>query len=493
MKLACLIAALSGFMALSSEILWVRAFGYASESSPMSFGLLLGFYLAGVAAGSLAARGFCGDRETPRALAALGAFLAAATLLGYLVVPALAWIAGRWPWEACLPLVALAAGSMGAILPLAAHFAIEPDDRAGARLSRVYAANIAGSTLGSLLTGFFLMDHLTLRDLSALLAVAGGLAAAALLLRGARPAAAAATALLAVAVPPFSSPHLYDALWERLQWKGSWDPSQRFELVVENRNDVVCVTPGRVVYGGGAYEADVSTDPLGHNLIWRACAVAALHPAPRRVLVVGLATGAYSQVLAGMPGLERLVIVEINPAYAELVRRFPEVSSLLSHPKVELHHDDARRWFARHPEERFDAVIQQTSLHWRSHMTHLLSREYLALVRSRLRPGGVFAWNTTWSREAMAAGLAEFPHVGMLHSWCYGSDAPVAPDGARWEAAWTAWRIEGRPALGAEQLATMKDLLVRFEDRKAVEARAEGKAPVTDDSMSCEWADRFTH
>ena len=41
MLLACIVGALSGYIALSYEILWVRVYNFATEGRPESFGLLL--------------------------------------------------------------------------------------------------------------------------------------------------------------------------------------------------------------------------------------------------------------------------------------------------------------------------------------------------------------------------------------------------------------------------------------------------------------------
>ena len=46
--------ALSGFVALSLEIVWFRVLGVLLKSNSFTFGHLLGVYLAGVALGSLA-------------------------------------------------------------------------------------------------------------------------------------------------------------------------------------------------------------------------------------------------------------------------------------------------------------------------------------------------------------------------------------------------------------------------------------------------------
>jgi len=175
-RVAVLVAALAGFIALSYEILWYRAYGMVSLTAPGTFGLLLGAYLLGVALGSIGTRAFCtthggsGDRRQLRSVAA---FVYLANAASFLVVPALASLSTRMRWEWSLPLVAVSAGLMGATLPLVSHFGIAPDDRAGARLSYVYVANIVGSSSGSLLTGFVFLEHLSLARVSVLLYVLG--------------------------------------------------------------------------------------------------------------------------------------------------------------------------------------------------------------------------------------------------------------------------------------------------------------------------------
>ena len=55
--LALLVSGFSGFIALSYEIIWFRAYSFVSQSSPQAFGLLLGAYLLGLAVGSLISNG----------------------------------------------------------------------------------------------------------------------------------------------------------------------------------------------------------------------------------------------------------------------------------------------------------------------------------------------------------------------------------------------------------------------------------------------------
>jgi spermidine synthase len=84
--------------------------------------------------------------------------------------------------------------------------------------------------------------------------------------------------------------------------------------VVENRNGVIGVTQDGAVFGGGVYDGYFNVDPINDsNLVVRAYALNAFCPLPKRVLVIGLATGSWAQIFANQPQLEQLDAVEINP------------------------------------------------------------------------------------------------------------------------------------------------------------------------------------
>ncbi len=496
MKLALALAFLSGYIALSYEILWYRAYAFASGGTADTFGLLLGTYLLGLALGSAASRRWCRD-EAAAPLATLSAFVLAANALGFAAAPAVSFLleAGL-SWRATLPLVALAAACLGAIFPLVSHHAVRPDARAGARVSYIYLANILGSALGSFLTGFVLLDHLSMRWISALLALLGaGLAGTLAFLAPVRgplrllPAAAAAALL-----PALSGP-LLDGLYERLQFKRDLPPGFRFARVVETKSGVVTVAPDGTVYGGGVYDGIYSVSlENDRNSIVRCFALLGLHPAPREVLMIGLSSGSWAAVVAADPRVERLTIVEINPGYVRLLPEHPEVAGLLSNPKVRIEFDDGRRWLVRNRDRRFDAIVSNTSFHWRSNATNILSTEFLGLVRARLREGGVFYYNTTGSERAMRTGATAFPHALQARNFMAVSDAPLGLDLARWTAQVGAFRVDGRPLVdvsSAEKRAWLEGILRSFHadlrGREAVLERTRGLEPVTDDNMGTEW------
>jgi predicted membrane-bound spermidine synthase len=474
--------------------------------------LLLAFYLAGLAAGALGVAFMCrglGSRPGPAPWKGVALFITVANLIGYSVGPLLGWFARAGAWQAVLPLVALSAALLGGILPLMTHYAVPPDDRAGSRLSVLYAVNIAGSVAGTLLTGYILLDLLPLRTVALLLALFGLVLALIVLLRGAQAGAgsrwgALGVAGAALAVVAGNGP-AFDGLYEKLLFKERYHRGSHFARVVENRAGVIGVTDSAAVFAGGVYDGMIRTDPISdRNGILRAYAVRGIHPAPRRILVIGMSTGAWSQVLANLQGLERLTVVEINPGYLDIVADYPEVASLLENPRVDIVIDDGRRWLRRNPDRRFDVIVANTTFNWRSHSTNLLSVEYLELIRRHLAPGGFYYFNTTDSPHAAKTALTVFPHGLRFRNFVAVSDSPIALDWARLAGALRGWSIDGRPVWdrakdpGARGLAEMaaegatrEKLGADLESRESVLRRTRGARVITDDNMATEWEHVF--
>src|SRR4029453_8566262 len=150
-------------------------------------------------------------------------------------------------------LVGIAAGGLGAIFPLVSHAWIKPDEQAGRHVSYIYLANILGSTSGSLLTGFILMDVLTLASIHVLLFFLGlGMAAVLVVLgpRSRRAVAAAAIVLLGVLNGALGR-RPFDQIYEKLQDKLGYTPGRRFAHVVETKSGVITVNDRAQIFGGG--------------------------------------------------------------------------------------------------------------------------------------------------------------------------------------------------------------------------------------------------
>jgi len=164
--LVLLLAAATGYVSLSQEILWVRAIGYATGGRPQVFGHVLGFFLIGIAFGALLGK-WVTRNPTVQPLTFMAGTLFASALVYYVSFPVNGLLI---TWSENLGLagfhcaVALVAFLIGGVFPVLCHTGIQARQAVGVSLSRVYVANIVGSTAGPLLTGFVLLNEFSLGD-----------------------------------------------------------------------------------------------------------------------------------------------------------------------------------------------------------------------------------------------------------------------------------------------------------------------------------------
>ena len=504
-----LLSALVGFISLAYEIVWYRLYAFASGDRAASFALLLGFYLAGIAYGAFVVRDLCREKlrlDLSRALGALATLTLWAGIAGFLVGPALANAIRYVSYPVTFTFVWMGATLLGAAFPLLSHIAIRSLTQAGRSLSYMYLANIIGSASGSFVVGFILMDYWPIRTISMFLLGLSALAGITILLINRVPMKWSAICGLAgtLLLFLFSGP-LFSHLYEKMLFKSEFTSGRTFRSVTETRSGVVAVTPEGMVIGGGVYDGRFNTD-LNHdtNAIFRAFALAAFHPHPSDVLMIGLASGSWAQVIVNNPALQRLTIVEINPGYLRLIGQYPQVSSLLDNPKVEIQIDDGRRWLVRNPGRRFDAIVINTTFNWRAHSSNLLSVEFLQLVRAHLKPGGIHYYNTTGSPEVQLTGATVFPYSLRVWNFLAVSDQPIVVDKLRWASCLTQYRIDGHPVFDladSAQSARMNEVISmadtldngdparekRLERGDSLRRRVLGKRIVTDDNMGTEW------
>ena len=352
------------------------------------------------------------------------------------------------------------------------------------------------------------MDRLTLVGIGQALAVIG-LATVVLMAFAARMPRRDVSGLMGAAacltVAAVFLPELSPRLLERLQFKNEAMASVPFVKVSENRSGIITVDANHTVWGHGMYDGRFNTHLAGDtNGIVRPYALSLLHKAPRKVLMIGLATGSWARVLASNPDVESLTIVEINPAYAELAKSEPEVASIFTDPKVKLVVDDGRRWLRLNPAEKFDVIVSNTTWHFRANVTNLVSEEFLRLAMSHLGPGGVFFYNTTDSARLQRTACMTAPHGLRFYNHMAVSAAPIDVDFNRWERVLKAYEIDGKQVLDAQNprdTGALEDLLstraqwengpygpqYRMESCAQIAARTGHLATVTDDNMGSEW------
>lgn len=424
-RLAWFLSFWTGFISLSEEILWVRIVSFASDSTPQAFALVLTAFLGGIALGALSGKRLS---ESGKATPGTAAWLLLIAGLQLMLLPAFIAAAHETPGATFwfLLLILLGSAVKGMLFPIVHHLGSAHGDTVGCSVSKTYFCNILGATTGPLVTGLFLLDHFpsgTNLQILGGLCLIGAMLPLAHLVR---------TTEVRFALLPFFIGVFGLASFPYLQSSGSMLIHElatvgdgKVRILIENRHGIVHSVAGLgtddIVYGGNVYDGNTNIDLTNNsNLIDRAYLLYGLQPEPKRALVIGLSSGAWTRVLTAVPSVEKIDVVEINPGYIEMIRAYPQLSPLLDDPRVEIHIDDGRRWLRR-SHEKFDLIVMNTTFHWRANITNLLSFEMMELVHRSLAPSGIFAFNTTDSDDAFYTAAQAFPFAYRFRNFVYAS------------------------------------------------------------------------
>lgn len=434
-EIILIISGFIGLLSLSQEILWVRVIGYNAQSAPQVFGQILGCFLIGIALGSKKSRKYCANAHPPLGL--LAGLILAGSLLFYAAIPItanLSLLGKGFGLIGSYLLVGVTAFLFGHILPILCHYGIKVGSPVGIRTSWIYVANIIGSTGGPLLMGFVLLEHYPLSINIRIVVWAGLFLSLVIFWLSKHSFFSKAAWMLGMGIFALLTSALHENLFahslEKLHFGSKYSPERNYKYLVQNRSGILAVrgdAKGDIIFGGGAYDGRFSTDPVTNfNGIRRVFMLAALHPNPATLLEIGLSSGSWTQVAASNCRIKKIDVVEINPGYGEIIRNYPENAGVLSNPKINLHIDDGRRWLKRNPAACFDFILMNTTFHWRSNSTNLLSREFLTLAKKHLLPGGVLYYNTTGSREVVRTAAEVFKHVVVYSTFVAASDDPFS-------------------------------------------------------------------
>src|SRR3989454_6902418 len=407
--------ALTGCAALSYEVIWTRALTFFVGNSTYAFSAMLTTFLCGLALGSaLVAR--ISDRSA-NVLALLGALQVGIGVYGILTIAILGrlfyGLDGWWEgfsnayWGAPLGLTFLKTFvvilpptlCMGATFPLVSKIVTHGPQLVGRGVGSAYACNTLGAIVGAWVSGFVAIPLLGIHHslaLTALLSMGtGGVLLASsstsLLRQGALSAAALSCVIAVMGAAP------------TLRFSDiAGEPEKEVQHYEEDVAGVVKVTTdvydrrllsinGWSVAGTGSPNPNVTLVndyPEVQKML--AHLPMLLHPAPRRVLVIGFGAGGTAWSLSRYAALQRLDIVEFVPGVIRAARFFPEVNhDVLTDPRVRVIIDDGRNYLLVSP-ETYDVLSVDTLDPKHAGNGNLYTREFYELSKRVLKPGGIF-------------------------------------------------------------------------------------------------------
>ncbi|HYO65187.1 MAG TPA: fused MFS/spermidine synthase, partial [Archangium sp.] len=346
-------------------------------------------------------------------------------------------------WAVIATLVVLPAAVVSGVqFPLLLALLGRGGQDVGRQVGQAYAWNTVGSIVGSLAGGFGLLPLLSAPGvwrLVGVVLVGLGLVAVVLSLRQEPPspvrlvpplATAAMAALLLTAggptavwrhssigagrdkLEPVSSNELRDWSAVHRRWMFWETDGVESSVGVMGAYGLSFMVNGK---SDGNSFGDAGTQVMG-GLVG-----ALAHPHPRRSLVVGLGTGSTAGWLGSVPEMERVDVVEIEPAILHFARMCEDVNDrVLDNPKVKVHLDDAREVLLA-SKESYDIIFSEPSNPYRAGISSLFSREFYQAVKRRLAPGGIFLqWLQTYevdSRTVRSVYATLGSEFGAVETW----------------------------------------------------------------------------
>ncbi|ERN40573.1 putative spermidine synthase with an N-terminal membrane domain protein [Rubidibacter lacunae KORDI 51-2] len=386
-RLLLLAAAVSSAVGLAAELLLGTLASYLVGNQALAYGIAVGGFLAAMGLGSYLSQ-FVALREDRLLVRFVQIELLTAPLAALLPLGLFAlFVAGSSLWLGLGLSAALLGTLAGMEVPLLTR-AMEHDASSREALASVLALDYVGALFGSL--AFPLV----------LLPVFGLFSAAAFI--GSLPA------LMVVAIAQQFPPLKYWRRWGLLVTVLLWAVAAAAGPIGDRLEDNLYDAP--VIYREqSAYQRIVLTrrgrdvrlfldgDLQFSTLDEYRYHEALVHPAlsavetPRRVLVLGAGDGLALREVLKWP-VERVVLVELDPAVVELARTYPVLRRLnadsLRDRRVEIHYGDAFE-VTGDLSEQFDAIVADFPDPDRDVLAKLYTRGFYLRLRGLLAPDGV--------------------------------------------------------------------------------------------------------
>jgi len=458
--------AVSGFVALSYEVIWSRVLALIIGSSVYAFSIMLTTFLVGLAAGAtIASRVVDRVRRPVRMFALIEIAVGLTSLIGAYLFNDLPYVfvqLYRWVDSSAFGLLLFArfliasfvmivpTFLLGALFPLVVRIISSRKlaGTTGRTVGDAYAANTVGAIAGSFASGFILVPWLgLLGSLRLCVALNFVVAAAAFSASARRPTekrdrpkrinvsatvGLAASVLLIIVVvlgePPWDPEVMSSAVYRYAPSLIDKSRQELFDYLKRGQGETIFYKEGitatvavqrqgggKVLKVNGKPEASTAGDMPTQILIGAMPLLVREHTDD--VLLIGLGSGVTLGTVEQFP-VKRVTCVELEPAVIEASRHFEDVNNHpLDDPRLRMISNDGRN-FIYTTDEKFDVIVSEPSNPWVTGVANLFTLEYFKRGAERLKDDGLFSqWLQIYEmspddvRTLIATFRAAFPQV----------------------------------------------------------------------------------
>ena len=391
--------ALSGFAAISYEIVWTRMFQVQLCTSMYAFSMMLGCYLFGIAVGSLTG-GAIVKKESPVILFGwLQLFVAAYGLFGMFLLTCfnpVNYIENLTLTNILtLPLLVVTpvTFALGLMFPIVS--AAYVDERAAGRdVGAIYSANTAGCILGSLACGFLLMHFLGTRGTMIVLAGINMTLGGYVLLNVKEQAARriACGAIIGILIIAMVSPDPFLSVFRKSLKQEFGAQGENVQIFYHRENTAATTTA--CGFKGRPLEKHLYINGVGMSKLCTETKIMAhlplmLHPNPRNILVVCFGMGTALRSAWSHEGVRCDVVELVGETYNCFKYFHANAERVLTDPRVRHYVDDGRN-FLQMRSKKYDVITMDPAPPmWSAGTVNLYTKEFFSSCRDHLGPGGI--------------------------------------------------------------------------------------------------------
>lgn len=425
------ISFLSGFLCIAVEIIWLRIITFAGMSAPQSFSFSIGMFLFGIAVGALLGREICKTAQV--GAVSIGKIYLLAGVVDILLLLIAITVAHLDYAQYIFGLLVIVSAMVrGMVFPIIHHMGAN-SIKSGRAISNVYFANVLGCSIAPLVLTLNIFDSFTIQQTYITICVVTLIMSGYLLVQKSE---LALTAFGISFVANIGTLMIPESLISRIA-SNSYTSNYPAEKIIENKHGIIQLYKNKdpklsddiLVFGNNAYDGRLNTDIFNDtNGIARSYLLATMNSNIKNVLVVGLSSGAWTEVLRRNPNIENITVVEINPAYIDLIEQHPIQSNILKDKRIKIVIDDGRKWIKNNQDKKFDLIVVNTTFHWRAYSSNLLSKEFLGSLKNIMNNKAVAYYNSTLSSDAYKTADFVFPHTYQHKYMIAVSKSPIVID-----------------------------------------------------------------